>query len=329
MLYFSACSKRWRREAVILLTKSGNSKVRHQNEFRSQNSFRGGCSAKSQKIITDLCSRKDVVRCQRPREIRPDIGRPIAFSNSIGNSVVTESGASTWNAFHWVPKRELQSAPVFIRTQRFAKSWCPSTGRPIAVHVEHGWWHTKSVPWTSVVSRTINKNERKSQKDKPENRIQRNYKWTQQQDVVFARDCIWSSCHMIRIVETSSEIVRTVSSWTRRIFWTSWVKTMCLPKSSRLFIVGSKEASWEELAWEPPCTGISSSTKFFLNSCSHSGISEFNELPRSIVASFLFVFGFLLAWVSSGCPDPSSTKLDVFNVWSIWTKLCTELQCGS
>ena len=37
--------------------------------------------------------------------------------------------------------------------------------------------------------------------------------------------------------------------------------------------------------------------KFSLNSCSHSGISEFNELPRSIV-------------VSSGCPDRSSTELD-------------------
>ena len=28
------------------------------------------------------------------------------------------------------------------------------------------------------------------------------------------------------------------------------------------------------------------------------------------MVSFLFVFGFLLAWISSGCLDPSSTKLD-------------------
>ena len=88
-----------------------------------------------------------------------------------------------------------------------------------------------------------------------------------------------------------------------------WVWTLCLQKSSRLFVVGSKEASWEELAWEPHCNGISSSTKFSMNSRSHSGISESNGLPRSIVVSFLFVFGILLAWVSSGCPDPS-TKLD-------------------
>ena len=70
-----------------------------------------------------------------------------------------------------------------------------------------------------------------------------------------------------------------------------WVWTLCLPKSSRLFVVGSKETSWEELAWEPPCNGISSSTKFSLNSCSHSGISESHGFLRSIVVSFLFGFG--------------------------------------
>ena len=49
---------------------------------------------------------------------------------------------------------------------------------------------------------------------------------------------------------------------------------------------------------------------FPLNSCSHSGISEFNGLPRSIRVSFLFRCGILLAWVSSGCPDLSSTEVD-------------------
>ena len=54
------------------------------------------------------------------------------------------------------------------------------------------------------------------------------------------------------------------------------------------------------------CNGISSSTKFSLNSCCHSGISESSHrLSRSIVVSFL-----LLAWISSGFPDPSSTNLD-------------------
>ena len=55
--------------------------------------------------------------------------------------------------------------------------------------------------------------------------------------------------------------------------------------------VGSKETSWEELAWEPPCNGISSSTKFSLNSCSHSGRNlriTSHRFPRSIGVSFSF-----------------------------------------
>ena len=99
-----------------------------------------------------------------------------------------------------------------------------------------------------------------------------------------------------------------------------WACTLCLPKSSRLFVVGSKEASWEELAWEPPCNGISSSTKFSLNSCSHSGISESSHgFPHFIGVSFLFGFGVLLAWVSSGFPDLSSTNSDTGTaIWSSW-----------
>ena len=40
------------------------------------------------------------------------------------------------------------------------------------------------------------------------------------------------------------------------------------------------------------------------------GISEYNGLPSSIVVSFLFGFWFLLAWVSSGCPDLTPTEFD-------------------
>ena len=61
----------------------------------------------------------------------------------------------------------------------------------------------------------------------------------------------------------------------------------------------------------PPCNGISSSTKFSLNSCSHSGISESpHGFPRYIVVSFLFGFGISLGWISSGFPDLSSTNSD-------------------
>ena len=51
-------------------------------------------------------------------------------------------------------------------------------------------------------------------------------------------------------------------------------------------------------------------TKISLNSCIHSGISESNGSPRSIVVSFLLDLGIWLAWLSSGCPDLSSTNSD-------------------
>ena len=87
-----------------------------------------------------------------------------------------------------------------------------------------------------------------------------------------------------------------------------WVWTLCLPKSSRLLDVGSKDTSWEELACES-LRSRTSSTKFSLNSCGHSGISESpHGFLRSIVVSFSLGFGILLAWISSGFPDLSSTN---------------------
>ena len=79
-----------------------------------------------------------------------------------------------------------------------------------------------------------------------------------------------------------------------------WVYTLCLPRSSRLFLVGSKETSWEELAWEPPCNGISSSTKFALNSCSHSGQ---NLTSFSVLSWFLFYLFLGFRWL--GFPQVS------------------------
>ena len=86
-----------------------------------------------------------------------------------------------------------------------------------------------------------------------------------------------------------------------------WVWTLCLPNSSRLISIGSKEASWDELAWESPCNGISSSTKFSLNSCSHSGISEHNDSLCSFLDSFQFGFGVLLCANSPGGFEGSQT----------------------
>ena len=81
-----------------------------------------------------------------------------------------------------------------------------------------------------------------------------------------------------------------------------WVWTLCLPKSSRLVNVGSKDTSWQELAWESLCWGISSSTKFStsfsLNSCNHSDMSEWYRSPRSR-SRFSFSFGFgIFGWLS-------------------------------
>ena len=79
-------------------------------------------------------------------------------------------------------------------------------------------------------------------------------------------------------------------------FWSlgKWVSTLCLPQSSRLLDVGSKDNSWQELACESLCSGTLSSTRFSLNSCSHSDMSEFNRSLRSKSwSSFLFGLGFI------------------------------------
>ena len=56
----------------------------------------------------------------------------------------------------------------------------------------------------------------------------------------------------------------------------------------------------KSLAGESLCSGTLSSTRFSLNSCSHSGKSEFNKSPRSRSwSSFLFGFGFLVGLVNS------------------------------
>ena len=90
-----------------------------------------------------------------------------------------------------------------------------------------------------------------------------------------------------------------------------WVWTLCWNKSSRLLTVGSKDASWDELAWESPCSGISSSNKFL-----QPGFQNLYDLsrqttcrPASWVPSHLF-FRFLLAWSISNRPDLSSTVVD-------------------
>ena len=87
-----------------------------------------------------------------------------------------------------------------------------------------------------------------------------------------------------------------------------WEKTLCLPKSTLLVGVGTKDGSWEELACESLRSGTPSSTRFSLNSCSHSGISEQNGSHRSNSwSSFLFGFGFLVGLVNGSLRSFRST----------------------
>ena len=89
-----------------------------------------------------------------------------------------------------------------------------------------------------------------------------------------------------------------------------WVWTLCLPKSSRLLVVGSKETSLEELAWEPPCNG------FIIHQNFHEFLQPFgiwesqHGFHRSVGVLFLLGFLDFLAWVLSDCPDLSSTNSD-------------------
>ena len=84
------------------------------------------------------------------------------------------------------------------------------------------------------------------------------------------------------------------------------LRSLCLPKSTLLVSVGSKDCSWEELACEALCSGPLSSTSFSLNSCSHSNMSEYNRSPCS-VSWFLFLFGFLVGLVNGSSRSVRST----------------------
>ena len=96
-----------------------------------------------------------------------------------------------------------------------------------------------------------------------------------------------------------------------------WVQTLCLPKSTLLVGVGSQDDSWEELACESLHSGTLSSTRFPLNSCSHSGESEYSGSHRSVSwFSFLFVFVFLVGLVNGSPRSIRSTcELDTDTGW--------------
>ena len=69
-------------------------------------------------------------------------------------------------------------------------------------------------------------------------------------------------------------------------------ETFSLPYYNRIF-----SNCWEELACESPRSGALLSTRFSLNSCSHSGISEFSELPRSKSGSSVLCGFWIFGWL--------------------------------
>ena len=71
------------------------------------------------------------------------------------------------------------------------------------------------------------------------------------------------------------------------------------------------------MACESLRSGTLSSTRFSLNSCSHSGISEYNGSLRSVPwFSFLFGFGFLVGLVDGSTRSVGSTcELDTGAGW--------------
>ena len=99
--------------------------------------------------------------------------------------------------------------------------------------------------------------------------------------------------------------------WQISQFWSlgKWVLTLFLPKSTLL--VGSKDNAWKELACESLCWGTLSSTRFSLNSCNHSGMSEWHGSPRTYSwSSFLFGFLILVGLVN----DSSEVSIPIYPI---------------
>ena len=122
-----------------------------------------------------------------------------------------------------------------------------------------------------------------------------------------------------------------------------WVSTLCLHKSSRLLNVGSKDTSWEELAW----------VSMFWNFVIHQIFSDFSQplrdfracttwvgkqrvdlFPLGFLFYLFFDFYFLFAWSISGRPDLSSTVVDTvtgemsLSVRSSLSRVWTSLSVG-
>ena len=57
-----------------------------------------------------LATNGSAIRFPQPGDVRPGIGWPIAFPGATGYPEVTQPGASTWNDYDGMPKREQRGA---------------------------------------------------------------------------------------------------------------------------------------------------------------------------------------------------------------------------
>ena len=103
-----------KRRSVILLTKPRSSKARQQHQFQKGKEL----SRWSQ------CDIRKARLCSLHKKRR----KPMSNARRTAHP-----GASTWNE-HLDTKSRAAKSVVFIKTQRVAKSPCPSIGRPIAVY---------------------------------------------------------------------------------------------------------------------------------------------------------------------------------------------------
>ena len=128
----------------------------------------------------------------------------------------------------------------------------------------------------------------------------------------------WGPCDFGPLADLASSVFREVR------------KNCACPKPHFSWTWGSKDGSWEELACESLCSGTLSSTRFSVNSCNHSGMSEY-ILPRTCSWSS-FLFGFEISVGSSnnssgvsevyGFPRPCLSTLSLDSIagwWSEWS----------
>ena len=101
-----------------------------------------------------------------------------------------------------------------------------------------------------------------------------------------------------------------------------WVKIVCLPDTT--FARSSEDNSWEELG-ACRCSGTLSSTRFSLNSSTHSGTSRNGSLRIPLLSFFIRVFGF--CWSTRRVSSFSITHT-LTSCWCVMVRTCRRCRCN-